>query len=325
MSLKKRWKLEEIKLLRELYPIQSNQELSKLFGRPRKRIIEKAGKLGLHKSDYLPTELWTPEEELLLSAFYENTPWNELEQVFNRSGMSIKTKANRLGFSRDRGYVASAIRKALIKKIVNQNYFDKIDTDAKAYFLGLLWADGGLSNNRYRSQTLLKLIERDKYILDSFQKELKSDYKRIYRVEKFGQNTYSLTISSKRIFDALVNYNIVPNKTYLNLSLPTLSRHLIRHFFRGIFAGDGCISGKIGGRCASIVGSEYTCQWALEVTQKYWGVGGGVYKIQKPKNVLHTWAMSGRHQLTKLAHWLYDDASFFLSRKYNKFLGLVVL
>lgn len=36
------------------------------------------------------------------------------------------------------------------KHTLNQTFFDTIDTEAKAYFLGLLWADGSLSKTAKR-------------------------------------------------------------------------------------------------------------------------------------------------------------------------------
>jgi hypothetical protein len=317
-----RWSENEIGVLRSIYSEKNNEEIAKILGRNPKSIMENANKLGLYKLNRPIQKTWTDQDQKLLSDLYPTTPPKELEKIFGRSISQIRLKASRLNFVRDRECTIGEIRTALTKKIINQDYFETVNTEGKAYFLGLLWADGGLSNKNNRSQTLLKLIEQDSYILDAFQTELKSTYKLIYRIEKLGQSTFTLTISSKKIFDDLAKYNIVPNKTYLNLSPPSLSPPLIRHFFRGVFDGDGCISGKIGNFNASIVGSSKTCEWACETTRSNIGIGGGSYRRT---DITYVWQVNGKHQLSKLAEWLYKDASFFLSRKHNKFVegGLI--
>ena len=48
----------------------------------------------------------------------------------------------------------------------NYNYFDSIDTEEKAYFLGLLWADGFCDKNT--GNIIISLQEEDGYILEKF-------------------------------------------------------------------------------------------------------------------------------------------------------------
>ena len=52
------------------------------------------------------------------------------------------------------------------KKKYNENYFENIDTEDKAYFLGFICSDGCIENNKktYRYQVTLKLHNKDKYI-----------------------------------------------------------------------------------------------------------------------------------------------------------------
>ena len=56
----------------------------------------------------------------------------------------------------------------LRKYDVNQNYFDIIDTQNKAYFLGFLYADGNVSKDNNNIQIALQA--RDLHILESFKK-----------------------------------------------------------------------------------------------------------------------------------------------------------
>jgi hypothetical protein len=322
-----RWSDDEIITLKVLYSDVSNEEISKVLGREAKTIREKANRLGLCKFNRPKGKFWTDKEVDLLFRLYTTTSLSDLERMCGHSKAAIKTKARCLGLSQCQSVINESISKSLTRKIDNENYFRTIDTEGKAYFLGLLWADGGIP--RHRKNVMLKLIERDKHILDSLQEELQSVYKLTHLIENSCQNTYTLCVSSRKIVNDLSKYNIVPNKTYLDLDLPELPDVLIRHFFRGLFDGDGCITGKVSnqglftGHACIAAGSLKTCEWALYITKKHLEVGGGVY-VKKNSNTNY-WVLSGKHQLSKLAQWLYKDATFYLFRKHNKFteLGLI--
>jgi len=123
-------------------------------------------------------------------------------------------------------------------KINNQNddYFEKIDSEDKAYFLGLLYADGNVYLKRNRVQITLQ--NEDKYILELFAKK-------INYTGKFYQDRgrYSkMIICSKKMVQDLINLGCVPNKSLI-LQFPNnqqVPKHLLRHFIRGYFDGDGC-------------------------------------------------------------------------------------
>ena len=51
-------------------------------------------------------------------------------------------------------------------------YFDQIDNHEKAYFLGLLYADGYICKSNYTYQMGIALQLQDKYIIEELYKEL---------------------------------------------------------------------------------------------------------------------------------------------------------
>ena len=59
------------------------------------------------------------------------------------------------------------------KYTLNQHYFDKIDSEEKAYFLGFLYADG--CNCQHVGLTSMSLQECDKLILERFAKAIGSN------------------------------------------------------------------------------------------------------------------------------------------------------
>jgi hypothetical protein len=136
------------------------------------------------------------------------------------------------------------------------NFFEEIDTVEKAYFLGLVYADGSVGvvkdsdrGNRYSFRITLQ--EQDKYILERFRESIgiqrplsiinpqNKDFpnNRSYRV----QRAYQLDVNRRDFVLNLVKHGVVPNKTYEELSIPTMNKDLIPHFIRGYFDGDGCV------------------------------------------------------------------------------------
>jgi hypothetical protein len=125
---------------------------------------------------------------------------------------------------------------------INKNYFQEIDSKDKAYFLGLMYADGNVGLETYVIQ--ISLQEEDKYILEIFKKYLQSNHKLFFENNNNKnlnwKNSYKLHINCKKLHDDLIINGCIPQKCF-NLKFPILSKELIPHFLRGYFDGDGCI------------------------------------------------------------------------------------
>lgn len=121
---------------------------------------------------------------------------------------------------------------------VNENYFEKINNQNKAYILGFIYADGCLSKKKY--ELIIKLNIKDLVILENIKKELKSEHPiKIINVNRLN-NQCSLRISSKKLCNSLMKIGLTPAKTF-TIKFPELNNNFIRHFIRGYFDGDGCL------------------------------------------------------------------------------------
>ena len=139
------------------------------------------------------------------------------------------------------------------KYSIDNYYFNVIDTQNKAYSLGMLYADGTVSKNK--TGFAISLQERDKDVLDQLNHEFGGDRKLSYieysKKNSNWQNQYMLGISNKQMHEDLIKHGCVPNKS-LVLEFPNdIESGLIRHFVRGYFEGDGNIS-KNEDRCTLI-------------------------------------------------------------------------
>ena len=130
------------------------------------------------------------------------------------------------------------------KYYLNEYYFDKIDTPNKAYFLGLLYADG--SNFTPKQTISISLEEGDRHILELFREELNYsreleflDYSNKHDFGYNYKNQYRLSIFSKHMSDELDNKGVKKNKSLI-LEFPKfLDDNLLKFFILGYFDGDG--------------------------------------------------------------------------------------
>lgn len=127
----------------------------------------------------------------------------------------------------------------MIRNNYNENYFEKIDTEDKAYFLGFIFADGCIiyDPSKYRYKIEIKLHPKDRHILESLIKFIEGEMKIWY---DNNREMCQVSISGKKFVSDLIKLGLTPNKTF-NLEYPKISEKLEKHFLRGYFDGDGCI------------------------------------------------------------------------------------
>lgn len=222
------------------------------------------------------------------------------------------------------------------KYTVNKNYFDVIDTEAKAYFLGLLYSDG--CNSEETNTVIINLQERDKHILDSFNMELGSNkplrFIELNKKNHNWSNYYILTIHCKHFSEQLKRLGCVKAKSLI-LKFPgedIVPNDLLRHFVRGYFDGDGCFcvyfqKSKLGAMVKKYyVGITSTDQFCQEVKRIMIPFGISVYIGAKKDAVARgnfiTKDMKGSGpNAFRFLDWMYKGASFYLHRKHNKYVS----
>ena len=129
---------------------------------------------------------------------------------------------------------------------VNHKYFEVIDNEEKAYWLGFLFADGCVRKPKSGSQLVLKLSIKDEEHLNLFKKNIESEHNIFYSVSQVMSksnvlsisNNCVLRVSSNEIVEGLIKQGCVPRKTFI-IERPRINDNLIRHFIRGFYDGDG--------------------------------------------------------------------------------------
>lgn len=203
---------------------------------------------------------------------------------------------------------------------INQDYFENIDCEDKAYFLGLLYADGNISKSKYSTRLLLH--PKDKDILEKFSLAIYNSIK-IESTKPHENNVEYLfvPIYSKKICLDLAKLNCTPNKTF-NIKFPEdiLQKKLIRHFIRGYFDGDGCISIADTNKPSVSFTSNVEFNNGLIQHFKNININCGINYINKNRNLdSSNFQILGFENIKNFYHYLYDDSNIFMQRKYLLF------
>lgn len=251
---------------------------------------------------------------------------NEIRELWEQGFGQIEI-SRKLNLST--GYVSIAVRSIYgdnyIKRFVykrrvfkiNENFFETINTEAKAYFLGLLSADGNIAKNENRIR--IGLHEKDKYILEEFNKQLEYEkpLKLIKKEQEIGwnrSNQYLIEISSSKMRKDLEKYGLTTSKS-LTLKFPTnIPKEYLHHFIRGYFDGDGCISvgKKKNNVVVSIAGSKMYCE-NLSVIFNNLSIYSTVSKHYK-SNCYYNRIFS-KKSIMNFYIFLYKESTIYLQRK----------
>lgn len=201
---------------------------------------------------------------------------------------------------------------------IKEDFLDKIDTQEKAYFLGFMYADGNV--HKKDSSCKIELHEKDIDILIKIQNIL---YISSYPKIGTDREVYKyITIYSDRIKQKLIENGCIPNKTF-SLKMPSLDSDLLCHFIRGLFDGDGCIAIDDSRVRVFITGSVDFMHEVSTLINNAINVQAAVrpYK-SKPKSA--DLVISNKTDAVTFLNWIYQDASIYLNRKYEKYKGIVL-
>lgn len=198
---------------------------------------------------------------------------------------------------------------------LNPTYFDKIDTEEKAYVLGFILADGHISK---RNALMVTVAKKDKDIIDKIQTAIRSNHK---IQEKEETASYGFSATSKYMCDRLRSYGISNQKT-IDLRMETILPHvpdsLVRHMVRGLFDGNGSVGSYFYPYFpkASVV-IQYTGN--ANVSSFIKGVWGLTIKTMREKQTQSfTVKTSCRADCVRIGHYMYDGATIYLDRKLKK-------
>lgn len=196
--------------------------------------------------------------------------------------------------------------------------FFKEWTAETAYVFGLLMADGAIPLRKgVPSAVVLELKDEDhvRKVAQVIDPELRVwSYSR-----KDGRSTAKFSIGVRSVVNDCTEKGLMPQKS-LTVQWPIVPDRYLRHFVRGYFDGNGTI-GKYNTsvRLSFSTGSAMFAHRLQDALNANAGVSAGIYR--PAANAYNITAIGvGRARL--LGDWMYQGASLFLDRKWNRWVEL---
>lgn len=230
----KRWTNEEIEFLKNNFATMMHKDIAIALGRTEGAIRAKCFDLNLYKKEYP----WTQEELDYLLNNYKTKTYREIGVELGRSLDAVRSKAALLNLNKERYHC-------------DYDYFKVIDTEEKAYWLGFIFADGWtyLSRSTEAGCLGIELQKGDVGHLRKFNKSIHGNYKITFRTRENTTDVApgihdmcAIRIFSREMTDDLIEKGVVPNKSLVKEFPTDIPEDLIRHFIRGYFDGNGCVS-----------------------------------------------------------------------------------
>lgn len=210
---------------------------------------------------------------------------------------------------------------------VNLNYFDVIDTEEKAYWLGFIYADGFVHIDKSGYEFGVELSSIDIDHLEKLKKAVSSDSPITTRTRNTGIETSSLRIFKKEWVDSLIKNGVTANKT-LTMRVPHLETTLQRHFVRGYFDGDGHVSLYKRSTYGYNIRTGFVCG-TLDYAQDILKILNSHLNLRNKNSIYsenernHSYQTTNKSDALLVLDFLYKDSNVYLSRKYEKYIEIL--
>jgi len=250
---------------------------------------------------------WKKSEIEYLKLNYETMSYRKLGEKIGRTDNAVQTKLGKLGLKRKSKY------------FYNKRFFEVIDTEEKAYWLGFIYADGYVVNNKTTRtyETAIQLKQSDFIHLEKFNSSLSGNIP----IKKFNKQvkdkTYELCqirLYSIDMMNDLEQHGVFQNKTF-NIKFPNdLKKELYSSFIRGFFDGDGSIyyqKGKKVYRCKFTSASIDFIKSLKEIIKLNVGVDFTIINYKKHYDLL----AKNQSDTFKFMNYIYYDSNIYLDKK----------
>jgi len=211
-------------------------------------------------------------------------------------------------------------------QLINENYFNKIDTEEKAYILGLLYADGNLNSNGFE----IALMEEDKELLEKistiFYEKIVLGYRKSKPYMKnsthISKPQYRFNVVSNIIKNDLIKHGCMQAKTF-KIRFPILRDDLYQHFIRGYFDGDGCLcipTTRPNNVTVTITSNTMFCDDLAKYIRD--NVSVNMKSCLRYGDISNT-RLTGSKQVKIFMNWLYENSTIYMERKHEKFKKII--
>lgn len=265
--------------------------------------------------------------ELIITLYNQNKTLEEISKIVGNKPQTVSKilKENNIALRNVADYYTSKQLATNKKYDFNEDYFEVIDDEVKAYWLGFIFADGNVYVPKYKEGKTkggrldIALKAEDDYHLWNFRNDINGNMDVVYRDMKLGDKIYPscrITVNSIKMAQDLIKHGCTPKKSLTLEFPPHLSEEMLPHFIRGYIDGDGCVFFKIYEKIetfhVSLLGTVEFLTGVKNILEKN---NIKCANIKPQKSNAFSFHIFGRDNLVKLYNYLYGNASVFLGRK----------
>lgn len=262
------------------------------------------------------------QEQQIITEYRTGLSTIKLGKKYNCSPGAINNVLKRNGIT------ATSNKVYRRKYELNQNFFENIDSEEKAYWLGFLYADGNVRISK-SGQHLIQLKVYDKEVIEKFLKSLNCNMPIGEYTNWTGHKYFGAHLTSEKMFSDLCKHGCVPNKSLI-LKFPELSKEMAKHFIRGYFDGDGSVFIN----CKKWIKTPKTnpmeqyyyklgvsfngTQEMLSKINEYFYIGPVTKEKRRKTNCWYI-STSDQKKCKDFYNYIYQDSKLYLTRKKEKF------
>ena len=270
--------------------------------------------------------VYTPERRAAMIAAHEGgLLQREIAERFGTSQARVAKCFKKWG-------VKTRRRGAIRRYTLREDFFEEIETEEQAYWLGFILADGSVYRHKVGNWVIsIALAAKDQSHLQALASVMEFNGP-VQQFEKVSEKTgrilrmVRIELHSKQLAENLITLGCVPNKTEHGFRCPPIAPRLRHHLYRGYFDGDGCLTKpstpKFGKYWQPIQqGWNFSVVGHHRFLRDYqnWLVHHGcsrtaMYHKPPMSRVLY----KGNQQIARICYLLYKNATVYLTRKYDR-------
>lgn len=258
----------------------------------------------------------TLEQESEIIKLIEIKSQKEISKMFGISQAGISKIMSRNNIKQPK-----KSRLNMSKLSLDVDYFNKIDDENKAYWLGYICGDGNINKNNNK----VTIVTKDLEILERFKKDIKSGHtisNNIYLDKRTNKkyDSYYIQICNELFTKNLINIGITNNKTD-ELSFPIIDEKYYSYFIAGLFDSDGYIGVGVKKR-VDIISTYEILKFMSDYLYDKFGVKElKFHKVSDNKD--NVYRLYIYKDSKKFLDFIYGDNNFnYMSRKYKIYIDM---
>lgn len=246
---------------------------------------------------------------------YDKMRYSEITNILNLTNKKKKTEKSVRNKARNMGLTK-------INRTINKDFFEEVDDENKAYWLGFIYADGWVCTTYRNAEVGIELQQKDYEHLEKFSSALNGNLPITFKEKdiRIANNKHithtkicKIRIYSKKMAEDLIRNDVVKNKTKSNIFPKVEKDELFWHFLRGFLDGDGCIHiSKKNSLAVKFTGANLEFFGYLKDRFAEYGFISRIHITNERRNDLF---ING--DKLSFLNKVYNNSTIFLERKYK--------